>query len=135
MKKCRSISNSLRVRLIRKTYQPAFFHLGECAIYEPAIDQSDWPIQTVMVQGSSLMRALCPPPSPPPQIRPCQCMYTFNCVYNDAGCLSCYGACMCDLTQVLASFDLSLCVSLPAFNSTECLLIVNKEQKMYILHF
>ena len=27
MKKCRSINNSLRARSIRKTYQPAFFHL------------------------------------------------------------------------------------------------------------
>ena len=33
---------SLRARLISKTYQPAFFHLGECATYQPAID---WPIQ------------------------------------------------------------------------------------------
>ena len=49
--KCRSINNSLRARSIRKTYQPAFFHLGECATYQPAIDQSDWPIQTVVVQG------------------------------------------------------------------------------------
>ena len=30
---------------------PAFFHLGECATYQSAvIDQSDWPIQTVIVQ-------------------------------------------------------------------------------------
>ena len=50
MKKCRSINNSLRARSICKTYQPAFFHLGDCATYQPAIDQSDWPIQTVMVQ-------------------------------------------------------------------------------------
>ena len=50
MKKCRSINNSLRARSIRKTYQPAFFHLGECANYQPA-DQSDWPIQTVIVQA------------------------------------------------------------------------------------
>ena len=39
-------SNSLRARSIRKTYQPAFIHLGECATYQPAIDQSDWPIPT-----------------------------------------------------------------------------------------
>ena len=51
MKKCRSISNSLRARSISKTYQAAFFHLGECATYQPAIDQSDWPIQTVIVHG------------------------------------------------------------------------------------
>ena len=50
MKECRSINNSLRARSISKTYQPAFFHLGECATYQPAIDQSDWPIQTVIVQ-------------------------------------------------------------------------------------
>ena len=50
MKKCSSINNSLRARSISKTYQPAFFHLGECATYQPAIDQSDWPIQTVIVQ-------------------------------------------------------------------------------------
>ena len=50
MKKSRSINNSLRARSISKTYQPAFFHLGECATYQPAIDQSDWPIQKVIVQ-------------------------------------------------------------------------------------
>ena len=43
--------NSLRARSIRKTYQPAFFSpRSECATYQPAIDQSDWPIQTVIVQ-------------------------------------------------------------------------------------
>ena len=36
-------------RSISKTYQPAFFHLGECAAYQPGIDQSDWPIQTVQL--------------------------------------------------------------------------------------
>ena len=42
----------LRARLIRKTYQPAFFHLGECATYQPAIDQSDWPSHsTIEVYG------------------------------------------------------------------------------------
>ena len=46
--KCRLISNSLRARSISKNL---FFHLGECATYQPAIDQSDWPIQTVMVQA------------------------------------------------------------------------------------
>ena len=46
MKKCRSINNSLRARSIKKI----LIHLGECAIYPPAIDQSDWPIQTVIVQ-------------------------------------------------------------------------------------
>ena len=55
MKKCRSINNSLRARSISKTYQPALFHLGECASYQPAIDQSDWPIQTVIVQLSFKM--------------------------------------------------------------------------------
>ena len=48
MKKCRLINNSLRARLISKTYEPAFFHIGECATYQPAIDQSNWPIQTVI---------------------------------------------------------------------------------------
>ena len=43
-------NNRLRARSISKTYQPAFFHLGECATYQPAIDQSDRPIQTVIVQ-------------------------------------------------------------------------------------
>ena len=33
---------------VSKTYQPAFFHLGECTTYQHAIDQSDWPIQTVI---------------------------------------------------------------------------------------
>ena len=32
---------------LRAINQPAFFHLGECAT---AIEQSDWPIQTVIVQ-------------------------------------------------------------------------------------
>ena len=42
------------------TYQPAFFHLGECATYQPAIDQSDWPIQTAIVQVLETKRAsLC----------------------------------------------------------------------------
>ena len=50
MKKCMSINNSLRASSISKTYQPAFFHIGEHATYQPAIDQSDWPIQTVIVQ-------------------------------------------------------------------------------------
>ena len=45
-----SINNSLRARSIRKTYQPTFYHLGECATYQPALDQSDGPIQTVIVQ-------------------------------------------------------------------------------------
>ena len=48
MKKCRLINISLRARSICKTYQPAFFHLGGCATYQPAIDQSDWTIQTVI---------------------------------------------------------------------------------------
>ena len=45
MKKCKSINNSPRARSIFKTYKPP---LGECATYQPAIDQSDWPIQVIV---------------------------------------------------------------------------------------
>ena len=48
MKECRSINNSLRARLIRKLINLHFFHLGECATYEPAIDQSDWPTVVIV---------------------------------------------------------------------------------------
>ena len=61
MKKCRSIIiASLRARSISKTYQPAFFHLGECATYQPAIDKSDWPIQTVIVQCDFTLGQIVP---------------------------------------------------------------------------
>ena len=39
------VDNSLRARSIIINLH--FFHLGECATYQPAID---WPIQTVIVQ-------------------------------------------------------------------------------------
>ena len=29
--------------------------LGECAIYQPAIDQSDWPIQTVIIHENIVL--------------------------------------------------------------------------------
>ena len=62
------IYNSLRARSISRTYQPAFFHLAECATY---IDQSDWPIQTVIVQ---VCFTHCNSAEPPFQntLRPCQ---------------------------------------------------------------
>ena len=39
---------SVCIESLDETYQPVFFHLGECATYQPAINQSDWPVQTVI---------------------------------------------------------------------------------------